>query len=273
MNFLVTVLGLMLTFATVAPAAAHSAKDLEAGLLAREGFLQVTDTPTLGFTLRDGDGRDVSLDDFKGRVVVLNFVYARCTDVCPLHSNVIAMIQEMINTTPMRDRVQFVSIATDTDDAEETADILRSYAARFGLNPVNWVFLHRGTGPMNATIRLAERYGLKFSYTEGGVQAHAIVTHVIDKWGVIRGRYHGLKFDPVNLVMHVNALTNEHDPGAAHAAGDATAAHRTGGKLSPGDGPLIAGIASASGLALAVGLVLFLRARRKRIREPLKIGN
>ncbi len=262
-NWPVAVLGLALAAATAAPAAAHSVKALEAKLLERETYVQMTDTPAPEFTLQDADGREVSLDDFKGKVVVLNFVYARCKDVCPLHSNVIASIQERINARPMRDMVQFVSIATDTEDAPETADIIRSYAARFGLDPVNWMFLYRSAGPKDGIIRLAERYGLKFSYTEDGDQVHGVVTHVIDKRGVMRGRYHGLKFDPVNLIMHVNALTNEHDQGAAHAGGVSAAARPTGGEPSAADNPLIAGIAGA-GLALATGVYVFFRMRRKR---------
>ena len=209
MNWPVAVLGLPLAAATAAPAAAHSVKALEAKLLERETYVQMTDTPAPGFTLRDADGREVSLDDFKGKVVVLNFVYARCKDVCPLHSNVIASIQERINATPMRDMVQFISVATDTEDAPETADIIRSYAARFGLDPVNWMFLYRGLAPKDGSIRLAERYGLKFSYTEDGDQMHGVVTHVIDREGRWRANFHGLKFQPVNLVLFINALTND----------------------------------------------------------------
>ena len=264
-NWPAAVLGLALAAATAAPAAAHSIKTLESNILERETYVQMTDMPAPGFTLQDADGREVSLEDFQGKVVVLNFSYARCTDVCPLQSNVIASIQEMINATPMRDVVQFISIATDAEDAKETADIMRSYGARFGLDPVNWMFLYRGAGPKDGTIRLAERFGLKFSYTEDGDQVHGVVTHLIDKTGVLRARYHGLRFNPVNLVMHVNALTNEHDQGAAHAGGVSTAAALpAGGEPSAADTPLFAGIAGA-GLALAAGAVLFFWVRRKWI--------
>ncbi len=35
-----------------------------------------------------------------------------------------------------------------------------------------------------------------------------VVTHVIDQQGRMRARFRGLEFDPVNLVIFVNALTN-----------------------------------------------------------------
>ncbi|WP_348984120.1 hypothetical protein [Mesorhizobium mediterraneum] len=40
------------------------------------------------------------------------------------------------------------------------------------------------------------------------MQAHGIVTHVIDKEGRWRANFHGLDFAPINLVTFVNALTN-----------------------------------------------------------------
>jgi protein SCO1/2 len=33
---------------------------------------------------------------------------------------------------------------------------------------------------------------------------------LIDKSGNLRARYHGLKFNPTNLIVHVNALTNDY---------------------------------------------------------------
>jgi protein SCO1/2 len=38
---------------------------------------------------------------------------------------------------------------------------------------------------------------------------HGVVTHVIDKDGQWRANFHGLKFEPINLVMFVNALVND----------------------------------------------------------------
>ena len=188
---------------------AHSLEDLERQLAERERYVELTNRQALGFRLDDADGNAIRLEDFAGKIVVLNFTYARCKDVCPLHSQLIATVQEQINATPTGGLVQFISIATDTEDEAETVDIMRSYAASHGLDPANWLFLHRGAGAPDATIELAKRYGLKFTYTEDGDQMHGVVTHVIDANGVLRARYHGLGFDPTNLTLYVNALAND----------------------------------------------------------------
>lgn len=43
-------------------------------------------TPAPGFTLTDQHGRTMSLSDFRGKVVVLEFMDPHCTDICPIVS-------------------------------------------------------------------------------------------------------------------------------------------------------------------------------------------
>ncbi len=45
---------------------------------------QRPDIPPQDFHLRDQDGKAVSLRQFRGRVVVLTFMYTTCKDTCPL---------------------------------------------------------------------------------------------------------------------------------------------------------------------------------------------
>lgn len=60
-----------------------------------------------------------------------------------------------------------------------------------------------------ATRELADRYGLKFTLTENDMFMHAAVAHILDFEGKIRARFHGLKWDQINMVVYVNALTND----------------------------------------------------------------
>jgi protein SCO1/2 len=199
--------GLALMAGVAAPAGAHSLKSVEDQLRQDERYVQLMNQPAPGFTLEDAHGKRMSLDDFKDKAVVLNFVYARCKDECPLHSRFIASIQDQINQTPMREQVQFVSIATDTEDAQATAAAMRAYAGTYGLDTANWTFLYRGSGTPDVTIMLAKQYGLAFVPTAEGEQLHGVVTLLIDQSGRLRARYHGLKFKPVNLIIHVGALS------------------------------------------------------------------
>ena len=204
------VLAWVLIFATVLPAAvgAHSIKDLETMLGDREKYFQAIDKLAPDFALQDADGKPVGLSDLRDKVIVLHFIYASCPDVCPLHADKIAEVQAMINQTPMKEQVRFVTITTDPKN--DTPDVLRAYGEQHRLDPANWVFLTtRPEQPEDVTRKLAEQFGHKFMKQEDGYQVHGIVTHVIDKEGRWRANFHGLRFEPANLVVFINALVND----------------------------------------------------------------
>ncbi len=194
--------------ATIAPPArAHTLDELEAELTEREAYVEFVDRPAPDFALADASGDPVALSDLRGTVVVLWFIYASCPDVCPLHSEALARVQDMVNQTPMRERVRFVAITTDPE--HDLGEVLEDYGPAHGLDPANFTFLTSGADAPEATRALAEAYGLKFTQTDDGYQMHGVVTHAIDKSGRLRARFHGLKFEPTNLLVFINALTND----------------------------------------------------------------
>jgi protein SCO1 len=203
-----------LAIALASAVLAHSLGELENELAEREKYFQPVGKEAPEFTLEDAEGGAVALQDLRDKVVVPHFVYASCPDVCPLHAERIAKVQEMINQTPMKELVQFVTITTDPE--HDTPKVMRDYGPAHGLDPANWMFLTSGPDrPDDTTRKLAERFGHTFTRTEGGYQIHGVVTHIIDREGRWQANFHGLEFDPVNLVLYVNALVN--DAGTAHA--------------------------------------------------------
>src|SRR5918996_3334037 len=202
-------IALLLTAATVTPSAAHSLSELQGMLGDREKYFQPIDREAPDFTLEGAEGRAVSLADLRDTVVVLHFVYTGCPDVCPLHAERIAKVQEMVNQTPMRELVQFVTITTDP--GHDTPEVMRAYGPAHGLDSINWMFLTSGPDrPDDTTRNLAERFGHMFTQTEDGYQIHGVVTHVIDREGRWQANFHGLDFEPTNLILYINALTHQH---------------------------------------------------------------
>lgn len=114
----------------------------------------------------------------------------------------------MVNRTPMKEQVQFITITTDP--TTDTAEVMKDYGPAHRLDPANWAFLTTAAEqPEDATRRLAEAYGHRFDKTGDDYQIHGIVTHVVDKQGQWRANFHGLKFQPANLVVFINALVND----------------------------------------------------------------
>ena len=138
--------------AVAAPISAHTLPEFEDEFYAREQYFQALDKPVPDFTLSDASGKPSQPADFLGKVVILHFIYSKCTDVCPLHAEKLAEVQKMINQTPMLNMVQFISITTDPKN--DTAEVLTAYGPKHGLDPVNWAFLTIAPGqPEDATRR------------------------------------------------------------------------------------------------------------------------
>lgn len=127
---------------------------------------------------------------------------------------------------------------------------MRDYGPAHGLDPVNWTFLTSGPDRLMATRELVERFGHKFTEVDGGYQVHGVVTNVIDREGRWRANFHGLRFDPTNLILHLNALVNDHHD--ASAGESALASQASGANLLLTRGWLAVLIA-ALGLGIAVG--------------------
>ena len=194
--------------AFAAPTAlAHSLQELEQNIIHTEKYFQPEDKEAPSFTLQDADGKPVSLSDFKGKVVVLHFIYTNCPDFCPLHAEKLAEVQKMVNISPMKTMVQFISITTDP--SRDKGQVLKDFGVNHGLDPANWIFLTAAkNAPEDSTRKLSSSYGVEFKPASEGDQMHGVVTTVIDQSGMLVGRFHSLKFENLNLVKFINALTN-----------------------------------------------------------------
>lgn len=122
---------------------AHSLKDVQQDLFDKEKYFQTKNEAAPVFALQNAAGKPVLLEDFRGKVVVLHFIYTGCPDVCPLHAERIGEIQQMVNQTPMKDRVQFITVTTEPK--RDTPEILKDYGPTHGVDPAtNWTFLTSG---------------------------------------------------------------------------------------------------------------------------------
>ncbi len=209
---------------------AHDLGKMERHMNEAEPYTQIVNKPAPDFTLQTADGRSVSLQDFGGKSVVMYFLYARCKDECPLHSVKIKQVQEQVAEAGLESQIQFVAIATDTEAAAATAELMRKHPQTYGLDASNWLFLFGGAGREDVGTALAKAYTLEFTPVGESTQIHGIVTHLIDPEGQLRARYHGLDFDSVSLVSYAAALAH----GDHGAAGDSQVASRKAG-LTPLD--------------------------------------
>ncbi len=164
---------------------AHSLDYVETQLAAKGTFFQILDRVGPDYRLLDGEGSEVSPETFSGKVVVLYFANAESA----AQTERLAKIQAMVNISPMRELVQFVSVAADPRPLDP---------GRF--DATNWVFL---TGQADTVRPLMAAFGL-----DNATLGDDAVTHVIDMKGRWRANFNGLNFPKLDMVVYLNALIN-----------------------------------------------------------------
>jgi protein SCO1/2 len=146
--------------------------------------------PAPEFTLTSQDGAPVSLADFRGRVVVVTFIYTLCTDTCPVLTPMMSFIQDRLGPDFGR-KIAFVSITVDPE--RDTPAVLKEYALAFGADLRGWSFL---TGAPEVIRQVTRRYGVFAAPAPEGAIDHSFLTSVVDPRGVLRVQYLGAHFDP-----------------------------------------------------------------------------
>jgi protein SCO1/2 len=84
--------------------------------------------PAPDFALRDSDGKLVRLSDYKGKSVLLMFIYAHCPDVCPLMvGNLHAALQQMPPAAAAKTQIVAVSVDPKGDTPAEVNRFIKAH--------------------------------------------------------------------------------------------------------------------------------------------------
>jgi protein SCO1/2 len=150
------------------------------------------------FTLLDQEGRAVSLNRFRGKFVVLNFIFTRCpiATMCPAATLRMMDLQKAAREAGVAG-LELVSISLDPE--YDTPGVLRDYAAVRGIDTSNFIFL---TGPDAAVRQLLAQLGVIREF-EGGTIKHSLATLLIDPQGRIIHREDGSKWLPEEFVRRI----------------------------------------------------------------------
>ncbi len=96
-----------------------------------------------GFTLTNQDSLEVELSDFRGKVVLLNFIYVRCPDICgELNFRLQGVWQQL--EEELRQDLDFISVSFDLYD---TPEVLKQHAKIYDVPGVAIPYRHRGANP------------------------------------------------------------------------------------------------------------------------------
>ena len=147
------------------------------------------------FALYDQEGRVVQSARFRGKPIMLNFIFTRCpvATMCPASTSKMMATQKLARDSGI-EQIEFVSITLDP--AYDTPGVLMEYATARGIDTKNFSFL---TGPENAIKDLLMQFGVIANF-EGDLLQHTLATLLIGENGKILHRADGSVWEPADFV-------------------------------------------------------------------------
>jgi protein SCO1/2 len=144
------------------------------------------------------DGRAINTRQFKGRALVVTFIYTRCPlpDYCPLMSANFARLNSALEGDPeARRRTHLLSVTLDPE--YDRPEVLRSYGTTYaGGKFDHWDF---ATGDPQEVRRLAEFFGLMYK-PDGGQVIHSLRTAIVTPDGKLYKIYRGNEWKPEEVL-------------------------------------------------------------------------
>ncbi len=147
------------------------------------------------FALYDQSGRVVQSSRFRGKQIMINFIYSRCpiATMCPAATAKMMSVQRLARDAGVTN-LELVSITLDP--AFDTPGVLKEYADTRGIDTGNFSFL---TGPENAIKDLLTQFGVIAEF-EGDLIKHTLTTLLIDAKGKIAHRADGSPWEPSEFI-------------------------------------------------------------------------
>jgi len=163
---------------------------------------QVGDTVP-DFQLRNQSGRTISLSQFKGKVLLVTFVYTRCplADYCPRMSRNFAEIDKTLASDPaLYSKTHLLSISFDP--GYDTPAVLRSYGGAYTGNYTKETFTHWDfAAPSEKELpEVTKFFGVGVTPGENKTLNHSLSTAVIGKDGRIVAWYPTNDWTPPTVV-------------------------------------------------------------------------
>ena len=145
------------------------------------------------FTLRNQDNREIRIQNYRGRTLLLTFIYTRCPvpDYCTLMSNNFAQIDRALSQDAgLYAKTHLLSVSIDP--SYDTPPVLRSYGAAHTERYKDETFAHWefAGGTTEQVKKIAEYFGLTY-YPEKDQIIHGLRTAIIKPDGKIAKIYTG----------------------------------------------------------------------------------
>ena len=160
------------------------------------------------FTLRNQNNREIHFRDYRGKALLLTFIYTRCPvpEYCTLMSDNFAQIDRALGQDPeLYEKTHLLSISIDP--GYDTPEVLRSYGAAHTERYEKETFAHWefAGGTSEQVKKVAEYFGLTY-FPEKDQIIHALRTVIVSLDGKVSKIYTGNDWKPDEVVDEMKKL-------------------------------------------------------------------
>ena len=156
---------------------------------------------TVGFhQFQKPDGELISLDDLRGKPLVISLIYTSCYHICPTTTQHLRKVVNKARAALGTENFNVVTIGFDT--FRDTPQMMQFFADRQQISEANWFFL---SGDQETIDSLTKQLGFIYYPTANGFD-HLIQATVLDAAGEVYLQVYGMKFDTPLLVEPLKRL-------------------------------------------------------------------
>ncbi|MBS0294303.1 MAG: SCO family protein [Proteobacteria bacterium] len=143
--------------------------------------------------LLNREGQPVSLASFRGKPLLVSFIYTGCFQVCPTTTRSLQETVEGLQKSVGPNQFNVVSIGFN--QPADSPQALKAFATQYGIRQPNWEFL----SPPGAIVpALAQDFGFVFQATPAGFD-HVLQVSILDAEGRIVRQVYGDSLAPADL--------------------------------------------------------------------------
>jgi protein SCO1/2 len=155
------------------------------------------------FSFTRQDGQQITNKDVRGKTVIVEYFFTTCKGICPKMNRNMVKIHEQL-----KGEKDFLILSHTVDPDTDSVPTLKRYADSIGADPNKWWFLTGKKADLYKTAR--ESYILddpKNSSKNINEQfLHTQFFCLVDRDGVVRGIYDGLKKEEVDQLVEDTKL-------------------------------------------------------------------
>ena len=152
------------------------------------------------FELRDASGKTVRLSDYRGKPLLVSFIYTGCFQICPTTTRFLSEAVGVARKALGDGRFKVVSIGFNQPFDDPVA--MASFAKQVGISDPDWAFLSPAPKDVEALTR---RFGFTYEATSGGFD-HLLQVSIVNADGVLYRQVYGENFDMPMLVQPLKEL-------------------------------------------------------------------